>query len=261
MMKLGIPTFMDFSSVEEHLVFCRDNGFQFYELAFYYPWTQSDRMDLKELAKLKLKYGTDFSVHLADLDPFAFSPETKKAAYDTVYYMLDVADSCGAKILNMHLNDGGYSSICGTKFYIYEHYKEEYLDNVKKFRDTISPLLEKSGRILCVENTHGFKPFQKDALEFLLQSKNFGLTYDIGHNYKAGGDDEKFILSHADSVRHFHIHDVTPSACHIGLGQGILDIPHYLNLASDLNASALIEVKSPECLMQSAQYLKSKGYM
>lgn len=261
MMKFGMPTFMEFSSVEEHLVFCKDNGFGSYELAFYYPWTQSNRLDLNELEKLKSKYNIDFSIHLPTIDPFAFSLEIKKAAYDTVYYMFDVADSCGAKILNMHLNDGEISSICGTKFYVYEHYKREYLDNAKRFRDTISPLLEKSGCILCTENTHGFKPFQKEALEILLQNRNFGLTYDIGHNFKAGRIDEEFILSHADSVRHFHIHDASESSCHISLGQGLLNITHYLNLASDLNASTLIEVKSPECLMQSAQYLKDKGYM
>lgn len=260
-MLLGIPTFMDFSSVEEHLTFCRDNGYGLFELAFYYPWTQSDQLDLNKLAKLKEKYQTTFSLHLGDIDPFSFSPEIRKAGYDTVLYMLDVASACDAKVLNMHLVTGGYSSICGKKYYIYERYKDVYFDNIKRFTDTFSGEFEKRGCVFCIENTKGFKDFQKDAIELMLEDKNFGLTFDIGHSYKAGGDDEKFILSHIGALRHFHIHDVNPNSNHIALGQGILDIEHYLNLARSLNASTLIEVKSPECLMESSEYLIKHGYL
>lgn len=260
-MKLGIPTFMEYSSVEEHLLFCRDNGFDFFELAFYYPWAQSDSLDLKHLSNLKKEFGTDFSLHLGDIDPFSFSPEIRKAGYDTVYYMLDVASACGAKVLNMHLVPGGYSSIRGTKYYIYEHHKDAYFDNIQRFIETFSPEFEKHGCVFCIENTKGYRNFQKEALELMLKNENFGLTFDIGHAYKAGGEDEKFILSHLDSVRHFHIHDVTQSSNHIALGDGILDIKKYLDLARNSDASALIEVKSPECLIQSSAYLKAQGYI
>ena len=259
-MKLGIPTFMEYNSVEDHLVFCRDNGFSFFELAFYYPWTQSDSLDLKKLSKLKSEYEIVFTLHLGDVDPFSFSPEIQKAGYDTTYYMLDVASACGAKVLNMHLVPGGYSSIRGIKYYIYEHYKDVYFGNIKRFIDTFSPEFEKRGCVLCIENTKGYQDFQKESIELMLKDKNFGLTFDIGHSYKAGGEDEKFILSHRDSIKHFHIHDVTQSSNHIALGQGILDINKYLNLARDLDASSLIEVKSPECLIQSSAYLKAQGY-
>lgn len=260
-MKLGMPTFIDFNTVEDHLLFGRDNGFEFFELAFYYPWTQSDSLDLNKLSKFKEQYKTDFTLHLGDIDPFSFSPEIRKAGYDTVYYMLNVVSACGAKILNMHLNPGGYSSIRGAKYYIYDHFKDVYFENVKKFMETFSCELEKRGCIFCIENTKGFQGFQKESIEILLQDKNFGLTFDIGHSYKSGSSDEDFILSHLPSVKHFHIHDVTSEANHIALGQGLLDIDRYLNLASDLEASALIEVKSPDCLIQSAKYLRAKGYL
>lgn len=260
-MKLGIPTFMEYSSVEEHLLFCRDKGFDFFELSFYYPWTQSDSLDLKKLSKLKEKFGTEFTLHLADIDPFSFSPEIRKAGYDTVRYMLDVASACGSNVLNMHLNPGGYSSIRGTKFYIFEHHKDVYFDNIQRFIETFSPEFEKCGCVFCIENTKGFLDFQKQAIEIMLNDKNFGLTFDIGHAYKAGGEDEKFILSHLNSVRHFHIHDVTQSSNHIALGEGILDINKYLDLARAQGASALIEVKSSDCLVKSTEYLKAQGFM
>lgn len=260
-MKLGIPTFMDYNSVEEHLKFCREYSFSFFELAFYYPWNQSDVLDLKKLAKLKAQYKVDFSLHLGDIDPFSFAPEIRMAGYDNIRYVLEVASSCNAKILNMHLNPGGYATVRGTKYFIYEHYKDVYFDYVKRFIDTFSPEFEKRGCVLCIENTKGYKDFQKEAIEIMLQDKNFGLTFDIGHSYKAGGEDEVFILENRSSLKHFHIHDVTPDANHIALGQGILDVNHYLNLARELDASALIEVKSPDCFVKSTEYLKSKGYM
>lgn len=259
-MKLGIPTFMEYNSVEDHLFFCKEKGFDFFELAFYYPWTQSDTLNLRNLEKLKDKYQIGFTLHLGDVDPFSFSPEIKKAGYDTVYYMLDVASASGAKVLNMHLIPGGYSSIRGTKYYIYEHHKDVYFDNIKRFIETFSPELEKRGCSFCIENTKGYQNFQKEAIQLMLQDKNFGLTFDIGHSYKAGGEDEKFILFHQNKIKHFHIHDVTPTSNHIALGQGILDINKYLNLAKGLDASTLIEVKSPECLIQSSEYLKGQGY-
>ncbi len=260
-MKLGIPTFMDYNSVEEHLQFCIEYGFDFFELAFYYPWTQSDALNLEKLAKLKDRYKVDFSLHLGDIDPFSFSPEIRSAGYDSVRYVLDVADSCNAKILNMHLNPGGYATVKGTKYYIYEHYKDVYFDNVKRFIDSFSSEFEKCGCMLCIENTKGYKDFQKDAVEVMLKNKNFGLTFDIGHSYKSGGEDETFILEHKSSLKHFHIHDVTLDANHIALGQGLLDLDRYLSLARELDASALIEVKSPDCFIKSSEYLKNKGYM
>lgn len=260
-MTYGIPTFMEFLSVKEHFEFCKENGFGLYELALYYPWNQSDQLNLEDLSKQTSLYNIDLSVHIGDIDPFSFIPEVKKAAYDNIEYALRIAECSGAKILNMHLNTGGYSSIKGEKVYAYEYFGNQYYDNVKKFVDFAALKLEKTNCTFCIENTKGFKSFQKKAIEILLENDNFGLTFDIGHSYKSGGEDEKFILSHITSLKHFHIHDVTESSNHISLGQGILDIQHYLDLAEKVKAFALIEVKSPECLKESAEFLKSRGYM
>lgn len=260
-MTYGIPTFMEFNSVREHLEFCKENGFGLFELALYYPWNQSDKLDLKDLARQKENCKIDFSIHIGDIDPFSFSPEIRRAAYENIAFVFGIAQASEARILNMHLVPGTYSSIRGKKVYAYDCFSEQYFDNVKRFIDYVSPLLEKTKCAFCIENTNGFKSFQKKAIEMLLENENFGLTFDIGHSYKAGGDDEKFILSHMNSLKHFHIHDVTQTANHISLGQGVLDIPRYLDMAERINACALIEVKSPSCLVESAEYLKDKGYM
>ena len=58
--------------------------------------------------------------------------------------------------------------------------------------------------MICLENTKGYYEYHKKTIDTLLESKCFGLTFDIGHNYKAGGTDETIILSHEDRLRHFH---------------------------------------------------------
>ena len=109
--------------------------------------------------------------------------------------------------------------------------------------------------IYCIENTSGFKFYHKKAIELMLQSPLFGLTFDIGHNYKASEDDESFILSHADKLRHWHIHDVTKTSNHVALGEGVLDVDRYLAMVKESGLPAVIEVKEQNALIKSLDYV------
>ena len=46
-----------------------------------------------------------------------------------------------------------------------------------------------------------------EALDLLLESPVFALTFDIGHNHGIGGRDEGIILQRRERLRHFHFHD------------------------------------------------------
>ena len=58
---------------------------------------------------------------------------------------------------------------------------------MRDFRDEADTAIGDADLQICVENSDGFTDFQVEALDLLLQSPVFGLTFDIGHNHGVGG--------------------------------------------------------------------------
>ena len=259
-MIFGMPSLIEFRTVEEHLRFCRDHGLSFFELNLAFPWFQSDKIDPENLVRLGEIYAVDYTIHLHDeLKPFDFSPELRRGALENISYAIDLARITEAKRINMHMMYGTYSAVNGTKVYAYGLSENEYLDHVKEFIDLCDKKMEGMDTVFCIENTKGFKFYQKKAIELMLQNRHFGLTFDIGHNYKASEDDESFILEHSDKLRHFHLHDVTDKSNHVALGTGVMDIPRYLDLIRKFKQSTVVEVKESNSLVMSIEYLKKYG--
>ena len=261
-MRFGMPSLIEYRSVEEHARFCADNGLDFFELNLAFPWFQSNKIDAAELVRIKERYGIDYTVHFHDeINPFDFAPELRAGALNNVSYVLDLAGFLGAKRINMHLLNGTYSAVNGEKIYAYGLCENEYLGFVDGFMELVESKMKGRDCIFCIENTSGFRFYHKHAIEKMLTSPVFGLTFDIGHNYKASEDDESFILSHADRLRHFHIHDVTAKSNHVALGTGLLDINRYLDMVRKYDCPAVIEVKESSSLKSSLNYMKDHGFM
>lgn len=255
-MKYGIPSLFEFRTAEDHIRFCAENGFDFFEMNLSFPWFQSDKINVSNLMKLKNEYKVDYTIHLHDqINPFDFSPEIREGSLKAIDYALSLAERIEAKRITMHLQNGMYSSVAYTKIYAYEVCSGEYLSNVEKAAGKWASRLRDTDSVFCIENTSGFRIYHKKAIELMLNYREFGLTFDIGHNYKASEDDQAFILSHKDRVRHFHIHDVTEKSNHVALGTGLLDIPSYLDLVRELDCTAVIEVKETAALLQSMKFI------
>ena len=110
-----------------------------------------------------------------------------------------------------------------------------------------------------MENTDGFFAYERRAIEYLLESPVFGLTWDIGHSKATGERDVPFLLAHEDRLLHFHIHDgtETPPRNHLALGDGVIDLPARLSLARRLGARCVLETKTIEALERSVRWLQS----
>ena len=106
----------------------------------------------------------------------------------------------------------------------------------------------------CVK--FSLRSFQKEAIELLLDSRAFALTFDVGHNHGIGGTDEEFVMKHKDRLHHIHLHDAEGTKNHLALGTGEMNIEKYINLANEHNCRAVLETKTIDGLKQSVEWLK-----
>lgn len=253
MVTYGIPTLIELETVEQHCAVCAQLGLKFVELNTNFPRQQLHLLDADKLQALTKQYGIFFTIHLNDEMPVGdFNPTVAKGYTDAVLEAICFAKKAGVKVLNMHISEGAHYTRPDGVVYFYEAYREDYLQRMTAFRDACTEAIADSGIRICMENSKAYLPFQKEALDLLLESPAFALTLDIGHNYCSKFADEEWILARRHRLAHMHIHDAkNGTRDHLPLGQGELDISKYLTLANELNCTAVIEVKTLEGLKQS----------
>ena len=257
MLTFGAPTMVEMESLEQGIQVCRDLGLEFLELNINFPQYLLDRLDADRLRSLSEESGVAYSLHLDDEMSIAdFNPYIADGYCRTVYDAIELSKKLGICKLNMHLSRGAKYTLPDRVIYFFEAYESDYLARILSFREECTRRIGDADITICVENTAGYLPFQRKAVELLLESPVFGLTFDIGHNYCSGNMDEGFILSHADRLQHFHIHDcVDDKKDHRTLGTGELDVKRYLDIARQLGCTVVVETKTVESLRQSMDWI------
>lgn len=261
MIRFGMPTMVDMTTIEDGAALCKELGLQFLELNINFPQYILPKMDPAHLKALAREYGIFYTLHLDDEMSLAdFNPYVSDGYCRTVYDAIDFASEMGIKKLNMHMSRGAKYTLPDRVIYFFEAYEEEYLARIRSFREECTRRIGDRDIQILVENTSGFTGFQKAAVELLLESPCFGLTFDIGHNYCSGGADEAWILEHGDRLHHMHMHDaMEKTKDHRTLGTGELDIPGYLALAKEHDCTVVLETKTFTALRQSVAWLREKN--
>ena len=258
MLKFGAPTMVEMENLEQAVRVCADLKLDFLELNINFPQYSLNRMNVEKLKTLSAQHEIFYTLHLDDEMSIAdFNPYIADGYCRTVYDAIELSKELGIKKLNMHMSRGAKYTLPDRVIYFFEAYEEEYLARIRAFRDECGKRIGNSGILICVENTAGYLPFQRKAVELLLESPAFGLTFDIGHNYCSGNMDEEFILAHKNRLQHFHIHDcVEGKKDHRTLGTGVLDVQRYLALAESLGCTAVVETKTIESLQTSMNWIR-----
>lgn len=225
-MDFGMPTLIENQDLEENIALCLELGLQFIELNMNLPLFQTQQLE-----------------------------ETKKLR------SLAAAKEIGVPLLNMHMHQGVYFTLPDRRVYLFDTYRKEYMENFARFRELCERVAKDSGIKVCIENTDGFHDFEKEAIDYLLQSEMFGLTWDIGHSHGCGNVDESFLMGRKDRLQHFHIHDGKGSKNHLTLGTGEIDLAQRLRLAKTNGCRCVVETKTVEALRQSVAWLKENGYL
>ena len=276
MLQFGMPTLIENRTPENNVELCRSLGLRFIELNMNFPEYQVDRLEqTDDLLRLGEQAGIYFTIHLDEnLNIADFNPLVSEAYLETVRRSVAVAekllplrdrfgDGTQPLTLNMHMHHGIYITLPDRKVQMYDRDFDTYMDAFARFRTLCEEWIGESGIRIAVENTDGFRGYERKAVDFLLESPKFGLTWDIGHSKAVGETDVPFILSHRDRLIHFHIHDGTekPPRNHLGLSDGEIDLNERLNLAESRSARCVLETKTVAALKQSVRWLHDNGYM
>lgn len=256
-MDYGMPTLAGLDTLEENVRLCAELGLSFIELNMNLPGCQAEALDVGQLCRWKEEFGIYFTLHLDEnLNPCDFNRAVSAAYLDTTLRAVALARAAGMLVLNMHMNPGVHFKLPDGPLFLFDRYRDHYLNTLKSFRDACSDAAKESGVLICVENTDGFAAYEREGVELLLESDAFALTLDIGHAHCAGYADAAFYGEHQARLAHMHIHDANDRTCHLPLGTGALDTPAVLELARGRACRCVIEVKAPKELTQSVGYIR-----
>lgn len=257
MIDFGMPALIELPNLTECAKLCRDLGLRFIELNMNLPQFQCDKFDCEVFERVARDYGIYYTIHLDEnLNPCDFNPLVADAYLKTVLEIVAFAKQLNIPILNMHLSRGVYFTFPDRKVYLYQKYMQQYLEKILLFRNVCDKAVGEFPIRICVENCEGYTDFQINALDILLESPSFGLTFDIGHNLTAGGNDERVIKDREHKLEHFHFHDSKWQKNHLALGEGTMEISKYLLTAEKKHCRVVLETKTIESLKLSVNWLK-----
>jgi sugar phosphate isomerase/epimerase len=272
MMQFGMPTLIENHTLEENAALCEALGLRFIELNMNFPEYQVDRLEqTDELVRIAEQHHLYYTVHLDEnLNIADFNPLVTQAYLETVRRTILAAkallplrdrygDPAQPLTLNMHMHHGIYITLPDRKVQMYERNFETYKQSFAVFRSLCEEWIGDSSIMMAVENTDGFRDYEKKMIAYLLESKKFGLTWDIGHSKAIREADVSFLMEHQDKLIHFHIHDgtETPPRNHLALGDGEIDLDARLKLAAERNARCVLETKTISALKQSVRWLRN----
>ena len=274
-MQFGMPTLIENRTLEENVSLCSSLGLQFIELNMNFPEYQLEKLEQTDiLLQFAERAGIYYTIHLDEnLNIADFNRLVSDAYLETVRRSVMAAkkmvclrdrygDSSQPVTLNMHMNHGIQITLPDRKVQMYSRAFDTYIKSFSAFRSLCDEWIGDSSMMIVIENTDGFRDYEKKAIECLLDSPNFGLTWDIGHSKAAHEKDVPFILEHLTRLIHFHIHDGTdaPSRNHLALGDGEIDLESRIRLAESRNARCVLETKTVEALRRSVVWIREKAF-
>lgn len=263
-MQFGMPTLIENQTLEDNISLCSKLGIDFIELNMNFPEYQIDKLENTEFFLKKAnEAGIYYTIHLDEnLNIADFNPLVTEAYLETVRRTIAVAKRLSAPVINMHMNHGIYITLPDRKVQMYDRNFDVYMESFKRFREMCEGNIGEADIRITIENTDGFRTYEKKAIEYLLESPVFALTWDIGHSKAVGETDESFLMAHEDRLLHFHIHDGITSTQknHLALGDGEIPLEERLQLANRHGCRCVVETKTIEALCRSVRWVEEYGF-
>ncbi len=272
--RFGMPTLIENRTLEENIALCAVLGLRFIELNMNFPeyglggLEQTDRLiEPAERAGIYYTIHLDENLNVADFNRLVSDAylETVRRTIEVAKKLLRLRDEFEGDAqpltVNMHMHHGIHITLPDRRVQMYDRDFGVYMRSFETFRALCEEWIGGSGVMIAIENTDGFRGYEKSAIDYLLQSPLFCLTWDIGHSGAAREADLPFLTERRERIRHFHIHDgtETPPRNHLALGDGEIDLAARLRLAAELEARCVLETKTVEALKRSVGWLRDKN--
>lgn len=254
-MKLGMPTLLELDSLNDNLSLCRELGLDFLEINMNFPRYQIETIE--SLNPGDYRPG-ELTIHLPEeLNVWNFDASVRSAYGNLVKRTIRAAREKGIGKINMHLTTGIHITLPDRKTFLFDRYRDRYLGLTESFARMVSSQIGESGILLLLENTGNFHlPFIGEALQILLDTGCFGLTWDIGHDHAADYGDSSFFKDHLPRVAHLHLHDARGKKNHLAMGTGDVDFPSLFEMTAPYAGTAVLETKTIEALRETVPFCR-----
>ncbi len=257
MTEFGMPTLVELPSLEENARLAAALGLKFVEINMNLPMYQAHRLTRERLAP---RGGVYFTLHLDEgLNPFDFNPLVREAYVQTAEQTVALAAEAGVPCVNLHMPEGVHFKLPGRRVYLFDEYRQEYLSSLLAFRERMERAA--AGRVTLLAENTCFTHLRclPEALDTLLESPAFALTYDAGHDACDDFAAAEFYRAHEGRVKHMHLHQASGAACHLPLGEGSVNENGLLARAEANGMRVVVEVKSREGLERSVSLLRERN--
>lgn len=268
--RLGYQALFDTEDIEDALDFGKSNGFGAVELNMnglnFLPENYMGE-DRRRVRKIADKMGVSLLLHAPEgLNLLNVQDGVRMAVIERLKEIIDFARDLSAQCVTFHLGMSSALSVDGKMLPLHRAYPELYKEVVR------SSLMElgvyaRGKTNLCLENTEITNSrIVREILVELLGHVNLFLTWDIGHTHQYSARvrqwEEEFFLDYKNRIRNTHIHDNNGKWDeHNVIGEGTLDLGHYLPMLMDLNAYMIFEVRPREraltCLSRFMEQMKT----
>ncbi len=259
-MKFGMPTLLEYSTLEDCVAAAESFGLDFVEVNLSFPGYTAEELSADRLNALAEKHGIFYTFHADEgLNPFDFSPSVSECYFNIMRKTIALAKGVGAPIVNIHLQKGVYVTLPGRVVLLTDEYYSEYIARVSAFIKMCEEEIGDAPLKIAIENvdSNPFTKSQLSALELFMKSPVFVLTQDTGHELCLGFADTHVFEKYPERLMHMHLHDAKGRSAHLPFGEGEVEIEKKLAMAGV--KTCLIEVKTVSGLEISLEYLKKRG--
>lgn len=275
MIEYGMPTLIENRTLADNISLCRELKLRFIELNMNFPEYQIDSLEQTDVfvqaadaAGIYYTIHLDENLNIADFNPLVREAylETTRRAIEVAKKFMELKNKYGDRnrpiTINMHMHHGIFITLPDRKVQMYDRDFDVYMESFRKFREACEEWIGEADVKIAIENTDGFREYEKKAIMYLLESSCFVLTWDIGHSKAVGETDVPFILQHDNRLKHFHIHDgrEQPPQNHLPLGEGEIDLASRIQKAQECNARCVLETKTIEALRRSVKWIEDHGF-
>jgi sugar phosphate isomerase/epimerase len=253
--KLGMPTLMEFDTIKKNIELAKDLDLDFLELNINMNYCFPTPKCRSELLKFKKDYKIDFTLHYYDtVDISSQNTNYQNYLYKDFEELAINLDGVIDRMI-IHIEPGAFMTIHSEKRYVYK-YDNSYEKRTIKTLITIREILEKHNISLMLENVP-IHPFMENLYKEL-DNNDFTFCWDIGHDVIYNNRlFSKFKEKYQLKISHMHMHNVDNLKDHQELEKGQLIIPNYIDYALKNDIHVVVEVKDAENLEKSIKYLRT----